>query len=146
MSVKPIPDGYHSVTPYLVIGGAAKLIDFLKEAFGAQEILRMPGPEGRIMHAEVKIGDSRIMMGEAQGQWQPMPSMLYLYVEDCDAIYKRAMAAGATSVSEPADMFYGDRHGAVKDPSGNIWYISTHTEDVSAEEMEKRSKAMMAKK
>jgi PhnB protein len=143
MSVKPIPDGYHSITPYLVISGAAKLIDFLTRAFGAKEIHLMAAPDGTVMHAELEIGDSRVMMGEAKGQWPPMPSMLYLYVKDCDAVYKRALDAGATSVSEPADMFYGDRHGAVKDSSGNFWYIATHKEDVAPEEMERRAKASM---
>ncbi len=143
MSVKPIPDGYHSITPYLVVAGAAKLIDFLKHAFNAKEMHRMAGPDGKVAHAELKIGDSPVMMGEAKGQWQPMPSMLYLYVADCDAVYKRALDAGATSVSEPADMFYGDRHGAVKDSSGNFWYIATHKEDVAPAEMEKRAKASM---
>ena len=143
MSVKPIPEGYHSITPYLVVPGVAKLIDFLKQAFDAKEIHRMTTPDGMVMHAEVGIGDSRVMMGEAHGQWTAMPAMLYLYVEDCDAVYKRALEAGATSVREPADQFYGDRQGGVKDPSGNQWFIGTHIEDVAPDEMERRAKASM---
>jgi uncharacterized glyoxalase superfamily protein PhnB len=141
MAVKPIPDGYHTVTPYLVVEGAAKLIDFLKQAFGAEEIFRMPGPGGQIGHAEVRIGDSVIMMSDATAEYRPMPSMIHLYVNDADAFYKRALQAGATSLREPADQFYGDRTAGVKDPVGNQWYIATHKEDVSFEELEKRAKA-----
>ena len=119
MAVKAIPEGYHTVTPYLVIEGAAKLIDFLKQAFDAQETFRMPRPDGAIMHAEVKIGDSIVMMGEASEQWKPIPGAIYLYVSDADAAYKRALQAGATSITEPADQFYEDRHGGVQDPAGN---------------------------
>jgi PhnB protein len=146
MAVKAIPDGYHAVTPYLVVQGAAKLIDFLKQAFDAQETFRMPMPDGTIMHAEVKIGDSMMMMGEASEQWKPMPAALYLYVTDADAVYKRALQAGATSIMEPADQFYGDRHGGVKDPSGNMWWIATHKEDVAPEELKKRAEAFMKQK
>lgn len=139
MAVKPIPDGYHSVTPYLVVEGVAKLIEFLKQAFDATEKERMSRPDGTVMHAEVKIGDSVVMMGEAAGEFSPMPSMLHLYVNDTDAVYKRAMEAGATSVREPADQFYGDRSAGIKDPCGSTWYIATHQEDVSPEEMAKRA-------
>jgi len=139
--VKPVPDGYHAVTPYLIIPQAAKLIDFLKTAFDAKEVERHAGPEGVIMHAELKIHDSIIMMGEAQGQWKPMPSMLCLYVTDADAVYKRAVEAGATSLEEPSNKFYGDRSAMIKDPSGNIWAIATHIEDVSPEEMRRRAQA-----
>ncbi len=139
MAVKPIPDGYHSVTPYLVVEGVAKLIEFLKQAFDATEKERMSRPDGTVMHAEVKIGDSVVMMGEAAGEFSPMPSMLHLYVNDADAVYKRAMEAGATSVREPADQFYGDRSAGIKDPCGTTWYIATHQEDVSPEEMAKRA-------
>jgi len=141
MPVKPIPEGYHSVTPYLVVKGVAALIDFLKQAFDAREIERMSRPDGTIQHAEVRIGDSVVMMGEATTPWEPMPTMLYLYVSDTDATYQRALKAGATSVQEPADQFYGDRTAAVKDRSGNFWYIATHVEDVSPEEMKKRAAA-----
>src|SRR5688500_18311957 len=113
MAVKPIPDGYHSVTPYLGVQGATKLFDFLKRAFDAQEIHNLRQPDGTIMHAEVKIGDSVVMMGEAMGECTPMPGTLYLYVNDADAVYQRALQAGATSTMEPADQFYGDRSAGV---------------------------------
>jgi len=145
MPVKAIPDGFHTVTPYLTVQGVAKLLDFVQEAFDAKQIERMPGPNGTVAHALVQIGDSKVMMGEAMGQHSPMPATLYLYVTDCDATYKRAMQAGATSVMEPADQFYGDRNGAVKDPSGNMWSIATHKEDVAPEEMKKRAEAFMQK-
>jgi len=141
MAVKPIPEGYHTVTPYLVVQGAANLIDFLKHAFDAKEIERMARPDGLVTHAEVKIGDSIVMMGEASGEKKPTTSMLYLYVNDTDAVYKRALQAGATSVMEPADQFYGDRNAGVKDPAGNRWWIATHKEDVPPEEMAKRARA-----
>jgi PhnB protein len=141
MAVKPIPEGYRTVTPYLVISGVAELIDFLKQAFDAKEIHRMARPDGKIMHAEVKIGDSVIMMGEASGASAPMPAMIHLYVEDADATYRRALEAGATSVRELADQFYGDRTGGVKDRFGNQWWIATHIEDVPPDEMAKRAEA-----
>lgn len=143
MAVKPIPDGYHSVTPYLVVQGVAKLLDFLKQAFEAQEIHRMPRPDGSIMHAEVSIGNSIVMMGEPMGELKPTPGSIYLYVNDTDATYKRALQAGATSMTEPADQFYGDRNAGVKDPVGNIWWIATHKEDVPPEELAKRAEAVM---
>ena len=142
MTVKPIPEGYHTVTPSLVVKGAAKLIDFLKAGFGAEEIMRMPMPNGDIMHAEIKIGDSVIMMNDAMNQ-APTTSSLMLYVTDVDASYKRAVKAGAVSVSEPADMFWGDRFAVVKDNFGNQWSIATHTEDVPPQEMQKRAAAAM---
>ncbi|HEX5432191.1 MAG TPA: VOC family protein [Bryobacteraceae bacterium] len=144
MALKPVPEGYHSVTPYLVVSGVDKLLDFVKRAFGAREIHRMARPDGLIMHAEAQIGDSRIMMGDAAGQHPNMPAMLYLYVPDVDATYQRALSAGAKSVSEPKTQFYGDRNGAVADPCGNQWYIATHVEDVSPDEMERRSREQMA--
>ena len=143
MAVKPIPDGYHTVTPYLIVPGAAKLIDFLKQAFDARESFRMASPEGRIMHAEVRIGDSVVMMSDTGQEAQPRPCMIYLYVNDVDATYKRALQAGATSLREPANQFYGDRSAAVKDPAGNDWGIATHVEDVPPEEIEKRAEAFM---
>lgn len=139
MSVKAIPEGHHTVTPYLVVDDAARLIDFLKQAFQAVEIHRMQGPDGRVRHAEVKIGDSMVMLGEAQGQWKALPCALYLYLENCDAVYQQALKAGATSLTEPADQFYGDRQGGVIDPFGNQWWIATHIEDVSSEEMARRA-------
>ena len=143
MAVKPIPDGYHSVTPYLVVQGAATLIEFLKQAFEASETFRMARPDGTIMHAEVKIGDSTVMMGEAGGEHKPMPTCIYLYVNDADAVYKRALQAGATSQMAPANQFYGDRHGGVMDPVGNLWWIATHVEDVPPEEVARRAEAFM---
>jgi PhnB protein len=143
MPVKPIPEGYHTLTPYIVVPGVAKLIDFLKEAFDAKELHRMAGPDGRIMHAELRIGDSPLMLGEPMGEWKAMPCLIYLYVEDTDAFYHRALKAGATSMMEPADQFYGDRNAGVKDAAGNLWWIATHKEDVAPEEMKKRSEAAM---
>lgn len=145
-AVKAVPDNYHTVTPYLVVPGAAKVIDFLKQTFDAKEIVRMAGPGGSIAHAEVKIGDSVVMMGEPMPGQTPMPAQLYVYVKDVDAVYTKALAAGGTSVREVADQFYGDRNGAVKDPCGNHWGIATHKEDVSPEEMKKRMAAMMQAK
>jgi len=144
-SVKPIPDDSHTVTPYLVVEGVPKLIEFLKQAFAAQELGRMARPDGGVMHAEVKIGDSKVMMGEPMGDWKAKPCTLHLYVEDVDAVYQRAIQAGATSVREPSDQFYGDRSGGVIDPCGNYWGIATHIEDVSPEEMAKRFAAMFEK-
>jgi PhnB protein len=141
MPVKPIPEGYHSVTPYLVVPGAGRLIEFLKEAFKAEEVERMSQPDGTVLHAEVRIGDSIIMMGEASDKFPAMPAAIYLYVPDVDAVYKRALAAGAASTMEPANQFYGDRNAGVKDPSGNLWWIATHVEDVPREEMAKRAAA-----
>jgi PhnB protein len=142
MPVKPIPDGYHSVTPQLNVKNAAKLIDFMKQAFGAEERMRMPGPGGALMHAEVKIGDSIVMMSDAVRE-APMPGSIFLYVEDVDAVYQRALRAGATSVMEPTNMFWGDRFASVKDGFGNQWGIATHKEDVPPEEMPKRAEAFM---
>ena len=140
-NVKPIPDGYHTVTPYLVVQGVDELIAFLKQAFDAVETERLAGPDGKVGHGEVRIGDSVVMMGEASGEWKPMPGMIYLYVNDTDATYKRALDAGATSVMEPADQFYGDRNAGVKDAAGNMWWIATRKENVSPEELRRRAEA-----
>ena len=145
MSIKPIPDGYHTVNPYLMVEGASKLIDFVKKAFEAVEVERMNNPDNSIGHAAVRIGDSVLMMSDARGQWKPMPSAIYLYVNDTDATYKRALQAGATSLMEPADQFYGDRNAGVKDSVGNFWWIATHKEDLSSEEMGKRAEEYMKK-
>ena len=142
VNVKPIPDGFHTITPYLTVPGVAKLIDFLKQAFDAKEIERMQRPDGTVQHAEVKIGDSIVMMGEPQGQCTARPGTLYVYVDDVDSTYRRAIDAGARSLTEPADMFYGDRNAGVEDPSGNNWWIAKHIEDVSAEELQKRAAAV----
>ena len=138
MAVKPIPEGFHTVTPYVLVPGVAGLIDFLKQAFDAEEIHRSSMPDGTVMHALVKIGDSMVMMGEARDDWKPMPVMLYLYVKDVDAWYHRALKAGGTSVRELTDEFYGDRVGGVQDPCGNQWWIATRIEDVSPEELARR--------
>jgi PhnB protein len=143
MPVKPIPKGYRTVTPYLVVSNAANLIEFLRKAFRGKELLRMPRPDGGVAHAEVKIGNSRVMMGEPMTGMDLMPAMLYLYVKDVDKVYKRALKAGATSLREPADQFYGDRNASVKDAFGNQWFIATHVEDITPEEMAKRSEAAM---
>src|SRR6516225_8183000 len=125
--VKPIPEGYHTATPYLIVKDAAQAIEFYKKAFGATELMRMPGPGGKIGHAEIKIGDS--------------PIMILLYVEDVDVVFSEALAAGAKVQRPVADQFYGDRTGGVTDPFGHVWYIATHKEDVSPEEMKKRAAA-----
>jgi PhnB protein len=143
MAVQPIPNGFHTVTPYLIVPKVADLIDFLKRAFDATEINRHADPQGNIRHAEVRIGDSPIMMGQANEQWKSMPSMIHLYVPDADAVYKKALSAGATSLAEPANQFYGDRSAGVQDTSGNMWWIATHIEDVSPEEMQKRAAAQI---
>lgn len=143
-TVNPIPDGYHTVTPYLVVDDASAILSFIERAFGGTVLSRYLSPDGRVMHAEAQIGDSRVMLGEAQEEWPGMPAMLHLYVEDVDAIYRQALEAGATSVREPQDMFYGDRSGGVRDAAGNQWWIATHVEDVSAEEMARRQAAQEA--
>lgn len=145
MAVKPIPEGYHSVTPFLVVPDVPRLIDFLKQAFDATEMFRIPQPDGSVMHAEVRIGDSIVMMGEAMGEFQPMPASMYLYVNDADATYQRALQAGASSAMEPTDQFWGDRQAGVVDPAGNRWWIATHQEDVPPEELGRRAEAFMRK-
>jgi PhnB protein len=140
MATSYIPEGSPVVTPYLAVKGVAALIDFLKAVFDAKEIDRLTLPDGRIMNAAVAIGDSRLMMGDP-GDRPSEPAMLYVYVPDCDAVYAKAIAAGATSLAAPADMFYGDRTGAVQDASGNKWWIATHREDVPLEEIAKRAAA-----
>jgi uncharacterized glyoxalase superfamily protein PhnB len=142
MAINAVPPGYHSVTPSLTVKGAAKLIEFLKEAFEAEEAFRMPGPDGEIMHAEVRIGDSMVMLDDPMEQ-SPTASSLFLYVTDVDRVYQRAVKAGATSISEPANMFWGDRMARVKDGFGNHWSIATHVEDVPPQEMQKRAEAAM---
>lgn len=148
-TVKPIPEGYHSVTPYLIVNGAAKALDFYQRAFGAKEIMRMPGPGGKIMHAEIRIGNSVVMLADEHPEinarspeaFGGSPVMIHLYVEDVDAMFNQALAAGAKVERPLADQFYGDRTGGVKDPFGYSWYIATHKEDVTPEEMKKRMAA-----
>lgn len=145
MAVKPIPDGYHSIQPYLIIDGAAKAIEFYKKAFGATERLCMKQPDGKVGHAEIDIGDSCIMMADEHPQIKAFapphyggsPVSLMIYTKDCDAMYKQALATGATSDREPTDQFYGDRMAGVVDPFGYKWYIATHIKDVSKEDLEK---------
>ena len=144
MAVNPIPEGYHSVTPGMNVKGCDKLVDFLVAAFGAEEKLRLQAPGGGpIVHAEVKIGDSILMVSEAMEDG-PTSTGMMLYVTDCDAAYKRATEAGATSMMPPTDMFWGDRYARVKDPWGNRWAMATHIEDVAPDEMERRAAAFMA--
>jgi PhnB protein len=143
MPVKPTPDGYPSVTPYLVVPGAAGLIDFLKQVFGAHEVMRLAAPANRIGHAELRIGDSLLMLADAHGDHQPTQTMLHVYVADADAAYRRALSAGATSEREPADQFYGDRVAGVRDRWGNRWSIATHIEDLPPDELQRRAEAAM---
>jgi PhnB protein len=139
-NVKPIPEGYHSLTPFLNLKGAAQAIEFYKKAFGAEERFRMPGPNGVVMHAELKIGDSILMVSEAM-QEPPTTGAIHLYVNDVDKVWKQAIAAGGKEVTPLANMFWGDRFGRLTDPYGNKWALSTHVEDVPPAEMEKRMKA-----
>jgi PhnB protein len=149
-NVKPVPEGYHTVTPYLMLKEAGRALDFYKHALGAVEVMRLAAPDGRLMHAEIRIGDSRIMMGQESPQWPELrgvesfhgsPVSIYLYVEDVDALFKRAVSAGAKIKKPVTDEFYGDRVGGVEDPFGLVWWISTHKEDLSAEEVGKRAAA-----
>jgi PhnB protein len=141
--VKPIPDGYAAVTPYLIVDDAVGYLDFLASAFGAVERTRVPMGEGLIGHAEVEIGDSVVMLSDAAPPAFPVTSsQIHLYVEDVDAAYTQAVSAGATPQDEPADQFYGDRISRVVDPSGNIWSIASHVEDVDMDELMKRLAAM----
>ncbi len=140
MAVKPVPDGFHTVTPYLVVKDVAELLEFLDAAFDGQEMERTQNGAGRVMHAEMRIGDSVIMMGEPMEGHPPRPAMFYVYVPDCDAAYQRALRAGGMSVSLPATQFYGDRNASVRDPAGNTWWVATHVEDVPSEELVRRAR------
>lgn len=154
MAVKPIPDGYHSVTPYLIIKGARDAIEFYKKAFGAIELFRFDAPGGKIGHAEIKIGDSPIMLADEypeMGYGYASPQTvggasvsIMIYVEDVDAIFKQAIAAGGKEQRAVKDQFYGDRSGTLEDPFGHVWHVSTHMEDVAPQEMEERAKAAAA--
>jgi len=151
--VKPIPEGFHSVTPYLVVRDAARALDFYKRAFGALERLRMPGPGGKIMHAEIQIGDSIVMLSDEvpeMGARSPQalngtPVGIFLYVENVDATFKQALAAGATSKAPVQDMFWGDRYGKLTDPFGHEWSVATHKEDLTEAEISKRAAAAFSK-
>jgi len=150
MAVKPIPDGYHSVTPYMIVKGAAKAIDFYKNAFGATELMRFPGPNNTVMHAEIKIGDSVVMLADEHesGPYRSpiavggTPISLMVYVEDVDTVFNQAVSLGAKSTREVEDQFYGDRSGNLTDPFGHVWHIATHIEDVAPEELRKRAAAV----
>ncbi len=147
----PIPDGYHAVTPYLICRNAAQAIAFYQKAFGARELFRFPGPNGIVGHAELQIGDSRIMLADepAQGSWRSPQAVggtttvtLVLYVKDVDATFRQAVAAGGKEVQKLENKFYGDRMGTLQDPFGHVWSIGTHIEDVSPEEMKRRAAAL----
>ena len=148
--VKAVPEGYHTVTPYLIIDGAAAAIEFYRKAFGAVEVVRMPSPDGRIGHAEIRIGDSHVMLADespemdarSPGTVGGSPVSIVLYVEDVDKVVARAVAAGAKIERPVEDKFYGDRMGGIEDPFGHRWYVGTHIEDVTPEEMKKRMAAM----
>jgi PhnB protein len=152
MAVKPIPDGYHTVTPYLAVDDAAEAIDYYTKAFGAKERGRMEAPGGKIGHAELEIGDSLVMLSDPFPQASTRTpkelggtsARVFLYVEDVDAVVKQAVDAGATITMEVEDQFWGDRFGTVLDPFGHLWSIATHVEDVPPEEMAERAKAAMA--
>ncbi len=154
MTVKAKPDGYHSVTPYLIVKDASGAIEYYKKAFGAKELFRISGPDGKLGHAELKIGDSIVMLADeapqmgalAPGTIGGSPVQLMLYVDDVDEVVPRAVAAGAKIVRPVADQFYGDRSGGIEDPFGHHWYVATHKEDVSPEEMKRRAEALSSKK
>ena len=149
-NVKPVPDGYHTATPYLIVDGGATAIEFYQRAFGAKEIMRVPAPGGKVGHAEIKIGDSVIMLADEAPEMDARspksyggsPVSILLYVEDVDKQFAQAVAAGGTSTRPVTDQFYGDRSGSLKDPFGHTWHISTHKEDVSPAEIKKRMDAM----
>jgi PhnB protein len=152
MATKPIPEGYHTVTPYLAVDDASQAIEYYKKAFGAKERVRMEAPDGKIGHAELEIGDSLVMLSDPFPQATTRPpkelggtsASVFMYVEDVDAFVKRAVDEGATMTMEVADQFWGDRFGSVQDPFGHSWSIATHVEDVPPEEMAERAKEAMA--
>jgi PhnB protein len=148
-TVKPIPEGYHAITPYLVCRNADRAIEFYKQAFSAAELFRMPGPGGKITHAELKIGDSMLFLSDDFSQAAPAPDgrsiSLFLYVEDADSVFNRAVAAGARVDMPLENMFWGDRYGKLTDPFGHQWAVATHKEDVAPEELQRRAQAYSAK-
>jgi len=154
MSVKAIPAGHHTASPYLAIKNAAEALEFYKKAFGANEIYKLMMPDGRLGHAEMRVGDSIIMMadefpeygGKAPQTLGGSPVSIYLYVEDVDAFFKKALAAGAKERKPVMDQFYGDRSGQLEDAFGHLWWVATHKEDVAPEEIQKRAEAMFAGK
>jgi len=146
MATYPIPEGYSTVCPYLVCDHAADVLDFMIQTFGAQERGIMKTPNGKIAHGEVKIGDTVIMISDGSPEWPKTPSLVHVYVEDADAVFKKALASGGTMVRDMETFFYGDRSGGVKDPGGNTWWISSRVEDVSPEETARRMKEHQANK
>ncbi|MDZ4859115.1 MAG: VOC family protein [Candidatus Hydrogenedentes bacterium] len=140
-----VPDGFQAVVPYFHLDGAARFLEFLTKAFGAEETFRSLTPDGKIMHATARIGNAVLEVSDATAQWHAMPCAIHLYLPDTDAAYKNALSAGATSLYEPTDMFYGERSGGITDPFGNKWYIATHVEDIPEEEMEERAQAYAKK-
>jgi PhnB protein len=136
--VKAKPDGYYTVTPYLIVDDLEGLLAYVQAAVGGKATEVHRGPDGKPRHAEVQIGDSKVMMGSSRAEWPARPGTLYLYVDDTDAMYQSSMRAGAKSIMEPADQFYGDRNAGVEDPFGNQWWLATHVEDVAPEELERR--------
>jgi PhnB protein len=154
MKTNYIPAGYHTATPYLIVDGAARALEFYKQAFGATELSRIGSPGGKVGHAEIQIGDSRIMLADEYPEWDARgpqaiggtPVGLCLYVEDCDAVFNRAVSLGAKVLKPMQDQFYGDRSGTFADPFGHKWTIATHQEDVSPEEIQKRAAALFGQK
>ena len=144
MAVKPIPDGYQTVTPYLTIEHPEAVMDFLKKAFDGKELYAMRDDQGQVQHAEMKVGSSMLMFGRAHGEWHARPGNFYLYVEDVDKSFQRAIDAGGQSKMPVADMFWGDRLGAFVDPFGHNWTIATHTQDMSLEELKEGEKKFYA--
>jgi len=143
MEVEPIPNGFNTITPYFLVEEVEDFIKFLEDAFNAIPVSQTIMPGGVIMHAQVKIGNSIVMMGEAKDHWKPMPASTYLYVNNVDALYEQAMSAGGVSINKPRDEFYGDRTAGVQDPFGNYWWIATHVEDVTPEELKKRLSSLL---
>lgn len=146
MAVKPVPDGFHTVTPYLVVTDARKFLDFARRAFDADLVELHEYPDGTVMHGQLRIGDSMLMFGEGNEQWKATTTGLNLYVPDSDALYRRALAAGGQSLMEPMTHYYGDRSSGVVDPCGNFWWLSTHVEDVAPEELKRRHEAEMKRR
>jgi PhnB protein len=151
MAVKPVPDGYHSITPYMIVDGATAAIEFYKQAFGAEELMRIAAPANKLGHAEIRIGDSIVMLADEAPEWNARsprtlggsPVSIMLYVEDVDAVIGRAVDASAKLLRPVEDKFYGDRAGSLEDPYGHQWHIATHQEDLSPEEIQKRAAAFM---
>jgi len=141
-SIGPVAPGYRSITLYLVVEGAAAVLDFLRDAFGAEELRRMLLPDGRVAHAEVRIGDSVLMLADSCSEFPPTQAGIHLYMAEVDAVYERVLRLGATAIRPPADQFYGDRSASVRDRWGNSWHIATHIEDLSEEEMSRRAAAL----